>query len=316
MSLAANHGIYAIVINWNGGEENLRCLQALVGAGLEAAHIVFVDNASVRGSVQQVRARYPQATWIQNKSNLGFAPAANQGAQRALEMGAQWLFFVNNDLDVERSCLAHLLGQSAHDPRIGALAPRILWPQSDGAPARIWSYGGWWNRGWRLVRLRGHGETDGLAFQRTQDVDFLTGAALLVRAEAWRAVGGFEPSYFAYMEDVELCQRLHETGWRSVCAGEASAVHHASQSTGGGYSARRKYMMALNTVRLLRRRGSFSAKLRFGLVDVALWPLLAIAGPLMGRGRSAWAKGLGLWHGFLGKRVEARTVEPGGTRFW
>ncbi len=317
MSLAATHGVYAIVLNWNGEEENLRCLQALLAAGMEASHIVFVDNASVRGSVKQVRARYPQMIWVQNQQNQGYAVGANQGAQRALDAGARWLFFVNNDLDVERGCLQHLLAQSAHDPTIGALGPRILLgSQGSQEATTLWAFGGAWNRGTRLVRLVGLGQPDGLKFQGSADVDFLTGAALLVRSEAWQAVGGFEPSYFAYMEDVELSQRLQEAGWRTVCAGGASAVHHASKATGGGYSARRKYMMAVNTVRLLRRRGPFSAKLRFWLFEVGLWPVLAITSPLFGRGRAAMAKGLGLWHGLLGKPVTRERVEPGGTRFW
>ena len=317
MSLAATHGVYAIVINWNGGEENLRCLNALLAAGLDAAHIVFVDNGSVRGTHKQAKARYPQMTWVQNQSNQGYAIAANQGAQRALAAGAAWLFFVNNDLDVDRDCLQHLMAQSAHDATIGVLAPRILMPgRGTGQPDRIWAYGGRWNRGFKLVRLTGHGQSDHLKYQRTSDVDFVTGAALLVRREAWQAVGGFEPTYFAYMEDVELCFRIRAAGWRIVCAGGALAVHHASLSTGGGYSARRKYMMAVNTVHFLRRRGTWSAKLRFLVCDLLSWPLLALVSPFMGRGQSAWAKGLGMLHGLAGKRVTAKTVEPGGTRFW
>ncbi len=317
MSLAAAHGVYAVVLNWNGEEENLRCVQALLAAGMEASHIVFVDNGSIRGSHKQVRARYPQMIWVQNQENVGYAAGANQGAQRALDAGAHWLFFINNDLDVDRGCLQHLLAQSAHDPSIGALGPRILLPGGDSRrTAQLWAFGGAWNRGARLLRLVGLGQPDGPRFQRSADVDFLTGAALLVRREAWQAVGGFEPAYFAYMEDVELSQRLHDAGWRTVCAGGASAVHHPSQATGGGYSARRKYMMAVNMVHLLRRRGTTSAKLRFWLIEVGLWPLLALTSPFLGRSKPALAKGLGLWHGLLGKRVTRAIVEPGGTRFW
>ncbi|HPF13020.1 MAG: glycosyltransferase family 2 protein [Planctomycetes bacterium] len=313
MSLGSSQAVFAIVINWNGGEENLRCLNALVAAGLDPGHIVFVDNGSVRGSHKQVRHHYPGLLWVQNPTNVGFAEAANQGAQRALEHGAEWLWFINNDLDVEAHSLAQLLAAAAQDPTIGLLAPRILLP---GSPPRIWAWGGRWNRGFRLVELGGHGQPDGSAYQQVADCDFLTGAALLVRRDTWHALGGFEASYFAYMEDVELCQRARESGWRVVCVGPASAVHHASASTGGGYSARRKYMMALNTVRILRRRGSLLAWVRFLVLDVLLWPVLLVVASLRGHGRAALGKGLGIVHGLLGKRVTARVVEPGGSILW
>ena len=317
MSLAASQGIFAVVINWNGGEENLRCLNALLAAGLDGSHIVFVDNGSVRGSHKQVRRNYGHMIWVQNSENRGFTGAANQGAQRALQAGAQWILFVNNDLDLDEAALQRMLSVAATDPAIKALGPRILMPADNpGMQPSIWSYGGDWNKGWNMVRLTGHGQPDGLEYQTTRDVDFLTGAALLVRADAWQEIGGFEASYFAYVEDVELCHRIRDNGWRVVCVGEASALHHASSSTGGGYSARRKYMMALNSVRLLKRRGTLLGWLRLLFVEILFWPLLLVVSLLKGQMRGALAKGLGMLHGLLGIKVSAKTVEPGGSLLW
>ena len=305
--------VYAVVINWNGGDENLRCLRALQATGVEESHIVFVDNGSKRGSLEQVRSEFPDLIWVQNDDNTGFAAAANQGAENALRLGAEWILFINNDLDTGLDCLEELLSVAATDDRIGALAPRVLLP---GEPARIWSAGGVWNRGLHMVELIGYGVEDAERFQTTKDVDFLTGAALMVRRKAYLDIEGFEASYFAYMEDVELCHRLRKSDWRVVLAGQASAVHHASVSTGGGYSARRKYMMAVNTVRFLRRRGTGSAWLRFAVVDVATWPVVLLLSPLRGQMRGALAKGMGMWHGLIGKAVTAQTVEDGASRLW
>ncbi|MCA9001905.1 MAG: glycosyltransferase, partial [Planctomycetes bacterium] len=78
MSLAASRSVFAVVINWNGGEHNLRCLTALMAGGFDAQHVVFVDNASTDGSSQLALKRFPGMHYRRNDSNLGFAVAANQ----------------------------------------------------------------------------------------------------------------------------------------------------------------------------------------------------------------------------------------------
>ncbi|MCP5024125.1 MAG: glycosyltransferase family 2 protein [bacterium] len=313
MSLSSSQRVFAVVINWNGGDGNLTCLRALVGAGFDPEHVVFVDNASTDGSSQVVMKRFSGMTYIRNSSNKGFAEAANQGAERALQTGADWVFFINNDLELAPRSLETLLQKAAWDGQIGALAPRILMP---GNPPRIWAAGMRERFGPNVVQLIGHKKVDGPKFQFTKEVTHLTGAALLIRRQALEDVGGFEPSYFAYMEDVDLCARLGRADWKMLHVGEASAVHDASGSTGGGYSARRKYMLGLNTVLYLKRNGGMVAWSRFFVCDVCAWPLVFVAALPSGNGKSAIAKALGLLHGFFGKRVQAKTVEPGGTWLW
>ncbi len=313
MSLAATQKVFAVVINWNGGNGNLTCLRALMGAGFDGEHVVFVDNASTDGSSQLAVKRFPGMVYLRNPSNLGFAEAANQGAERALRLGADWVFFINNDLELAPRALETLLQKAAGDRQIAALAPRILMP---GNPPRIWAAGMRERFGPNVVQLIGNKKPDGPEFQTTKQVAHLTGAALLLRREAIEDVGAFEPSYFAYMEDVDLCARLGRAHWKIMHVGEASAVHDASGSTGGGYSARRKYMLGLNTVLYLKRNGGMVAWSRFFVCDICAWPLVFGAALLGGNGKSAIAKGLGLVHGFMGKRVQAKTVEPGGTWLW
>ncbi len=313
MSLAASQHVYAVVINWNGGDQNLTCLRALMGGGFDPQHVVFVDNASVDGSSQLALKRFSGMEYIRNSSNLGFAGAANQGAERALSLGARWVFFINNDLELAPRALEGMLQKAAVDKRIGALAPRILMP---GNPKRIWAAGMRERFGPNVVQLIGHRKPDGPEFQTTREVSHLTGAAFLVRSEALRDVGLFEPSYFAYMEDVDLCARMGQAHWKILHVGEESAVHDASGSTGGGYSARRKYMLGLNTVLYLRRNGKLRHWFRFLVCDLLAWPVVFVVSLPGGNARGALAKATGLLHGFLGRRVKAKTVEPGGSWLW
>ena len=313
MSLASSQQVFAVVINWNGGEGNHMCLRALMGGGFDAGHVVLVDNASEDGSSQLALKRFAGMEYIRNSSNLGFAEAANQGAERAMALGARWVFFINNDLELAPRALEVMLQKAAVDKRVAALAPRILMP---GQPARIWAAGMRERFGPNVVQLIGHKQLDGPEFQTTKDVRHLTGAALLVRREAIDDVGLFEPSYFAYMEDVDLCARLGRAHWKILHVGEASAVHDASGSTGGGYSARRKYMLGLNTVLYLKRNGGPRAWFRFLVCDLLAWPLVFVSAVPAGNAKSALAKALGLLHGILGRRVRAKTVEPGGSWLW
>ena len=309
----SREGTWAVVVNWNGGEENLACLASLVAAGVSPAHTVFVDNASSDGSREAVVARHPELVLFENPSNLGYGAAANRGARAALEGGAEAVLFLNNDATLVGEALGQLLAVLAEKPRVGMVGPRILLP---GEPARVWAAGGRVVFGPNLSVLRGNGALDGPQWRGTVEVDYLPGCALLARRESLEEVGLFDDAYFAYLEDVDLGERARRGGWQSWCVGEALCLHAASSATGGGYTARRKYLNALNSLRFLRSHGTPGRWSAFLLCDVLAWPLTFLAALPTGRGRAAAAKGLGILHGLLGRRASAETMEAGGTVLW
>lgn len=308
--------IWAVVVNWNGGaDDNLRCLRSLVEQGIEPARIVFVDNASEDGSRDAVHAAVPGLERVDNHANLGFGEAANQGARRALERGADGVLFVNNDLwfpDDEPS-IERLARALAGDDRLGFVGPRVLF--GDGTE-RVWCAGGRLDHRQNVSTLLGNGAPDAARWRTTFDVDYVAGCALLCRAEALREVGLFEASYFAYMEDVELGLRARRAGWAVRTVGEVRAYHAPSSATGGGYGARRKWMQGLNSVRFLRKHGGAREWARFALFDVATLPAVAAVRALRGEGRAALAKGVGIWDGLRGRRVTAERLRPGGSWLW
>jgi GT2 family glycosyltransferase len=274
---------------------------------------VFVDNGSTDGSLGRVRARFPELVVIQNGANLGFGRAANHGASEALARGAGSVFFVNNDLLVERGVTARLAGVLAENSGVGIVGPRVL-QRAD--PERIWCAGGTLTWRTNLSRLRGHGRRDGSEWRREEAVDYVPGCALLTRRALLERLGGFEADYFAYMEDVELCLRARQAGYEVRYVGDVATVHASSSATGGGYNARRKYMNAVNSVWFLRRHGSAARWASFLVFDVLSWPLALLAAACRGRARAALAKGLGLWDGLRGRRVEGARLRQGATRLW
>ncbi len=302
----------AVVVNWNGGDENQRCIAALLAQGSALERILFVDNASSDGSVEAVERRFPSVEVLRQGENLGYGGGNNLGIARALELGAEAVLVVNNDLSLERGCLVALQTALAADPQLGAVGPRVL----VRGERVIWAAGG--SLTWRqnLTTLRGFGATDGEEFRRDLDVDYLPGCALLLRREALEQVGTFDDSYFAYTEDVDLGLRLSRGGFRSRVIGAVAAHHAPSSSTGGGYNPRRKYMMAVNSVWFLRRYAGAREWARFALYDVGSLPLVLVDGFCRGHFKAALAKALGLVDGWRGKRITASVVAPGAHWLW
>ena len=306
-------GVYAVVVNWNGGEQNLTCVANLLAEGLRPEQILFVDNASTDGSPERVRAVFEGLTWIVESTNTGFGEGANRGIQRALDEGARAVVLVNNDVVFEDHVLVELIRELDRDPQLGIVGPRVLLARE---PGTIWSAGGTLNHRQNLSTLIGHHAPDGPRFRERREVDYLAGCAMAVRREVFETIGLLDASYFAYHEDLDFCISAKRAGFGVVCLGEFAALHDAHHSTGGGYNPRRKYMMGVNTVWFLRKHGGPIAWARFAVFDVlSLAPLLLVES-FRGRASGVLAKALGTWHGLRGRRVEASILEPGATRLW
>jgi len=305
--------VVAVVVNWNGGEDNLACLRSLLGQTGPPAEIVFVDNGSSDGSAELVAERFPDVRVLRNAENLGFGGASNQGIALGLERGADAAFLVNNDVELPPDTLAQLVEALGREPGVGIVGPRVLYRDE---PHRIWAAGGvlTWRR--NLTTLCGHGGADHPRWQRTRRVDYVPGCAMLVRREVFERVGLFDPEYFMYTEDVDFCLGASRAGFASLCEGRAAAHHAASTSTGGGYNPRRKYMMGVNSIWFLRRYAGAPQWASFVLFDVLTLPFAWLLGLPFGRGRSVLAKALGIVDGLRGRRVTGDQLGKGGTILW
>lgn len=221
--------ISVIVVNHNGEAYLDRCLESVDGLGAE---IVLVDNASRDGSLAMVRERFPGVTVLEQEENLGFAAANNLAASTA---SGEALLLINADAWLHPGSLDLLVAQLEQRPEVGLVAPRLRYP--DGRHQFSWSPA----RGVigeALQKARNpfearksvHG-----AFARSLaglvGRVWYTAACVLVRTEAWCSVGGFDEGYFMYFEDVDLCRRLQNAGWRLAQARHALAWH-----AGGGAS--------------------------------------------------------------------------------
>jgi len=217
--------ISVIVANYNGEEHLARCLGSVAGSKL-VTEVLLVDNGSRDGSLAMVRSGFPSVQILGQETNLGFAAANNLAAKRAR---GEALLLLNTDAWLEPQALEALFVRFEADPKLGLVAPRLRYP--NGVRQFVWSPA----RGVIgevLQRLRNPFEASSCVHGRlARGVALLAGrtwytaACVLVRAAAYREVGGFDADFFMYFEDVDLCVRLEAAGWRLAQEPTAVATH-------------------------------------------------------------------------------------------
>ena len=297
-------GTYAIVLNWNGREHTLACVRSLLRSRPRPPEIVVVDNGSTDGSVAALQDAFPDVRVLLAGRNLGYAGGNNLGVRVALDEGAERIVLVNNDVEVDAGMLHELERALDEDERVGVAGPLILLPGRE----RIWAAGGELSHRENVTRLRGNGQRNNGRFHEDEDVDYIPGCVLMVRREVFERLGLLDETFFCYMEDVEFGHRVRDAGLRNRFVASSRAVHDASASTGGGYTAARKYMNAVNSVRYLRRHPSARGWIGFLVFDLLGLPAAFVVAAARGRGGAAIAKGRGIVDGLLGREVDPERV--------
>ena len=239
-----------VVLNWNGREHLGPCLDSLAQSGYEDRFVIVVDNGSSDGSVEYLRSRNDVEVLALGE-NLRFAEGNNAGARRAIEMGAEVLLILNNDTAVEPEALPALvaaLSRGGHD----LAAPRIVFANE---PNRIWYGGGRFNPWTGLVAHRAIRRNVDAGADPEGETDWATGCALAITADLWQRLGGLDPGYYIYAEDVDLSLRARAEGARIAYRPDAVIRHAVSASVGGGSSAFKAYHRTRSRRQLLRRHG-------------------------------------------------------------
>lgn len=270
--------VTAVVVNYNAGDHLAECVQSLRADGVD--DIVVVDNASVDGSVDRLQAQHPSTTVVAAGRNLGFGAAANLGAAGH---DATYILVLNPDIVVEPGTVKSLVDVLEADPSIAIAGPRIeepdgtLYPSARSFPSLgdaaghaflglVWKD----NPFTRRYRMQEWGH------RSARLVDWVSGACFLARRTHFEELGGFDPGYFMYVEDVDLCWRAGRRGW-GVAYEPAGRVTHVQ----GVSTARAPYRMIAahhrSTLRFYRRTARGLARLGTPVVAVALGVRLIIA---------------------------------------
>jgi N-acetylglucosaminyl-diphospho-decaprenol L-rhamnosyltransferase len=226
--------VVAIVVNYNAADHLASCVKSLRANGV--LDVLVIDNGSTDASCGAATSE--GARWIRAGANLGYGRGANLGASTEEGRAATYLLVCNPDTELGDGAVSALLAWLAAEPDLGVVGPRLLNPDGSVYPsARTFP---------DLLDAMGHGFLGLLApanrFTRRYRmldwdhrdrarVDWISGACMVARRTAWDAVGGFDPAYFMYLEDVDLCWRLRQAGWGVGYEPAAHVTHEQGVST-------------------------------------------------------------------------------------
>ena len=212
----------------------LRCVETLEAEGTDGLDIVVVDDGSSDGTAEALAATHPRVRIVRNVPAAGFTRAANRGLAAAR---ADLLLLLNSDTEVAPGAFATLRAAFVRDPRLGAAGATLHY--ADGSPQ--WSGGSAPTLPWLFVLASGLAPLLAhLPFWRRVKppgaqggrVDWVTGAALALRREAWEEVGPFDEEFRFYGQDLDLCLRLRDAGWTVELLPELRVLHHHGATIG------------------------------------------------------------------------------------
>lgn len=233
-----------LIVNWNSRELLRNCLLSIrATCADQSLQIVVVDGGSFDGCAEMLAAEFPEVDFIQSKDNVGFGRANNLGL---LRVTGEVVWVLNPDTEVRPGALQTLLSELRRLADAGIVSPRFL--NSEGDPQSgvhalprpirqaldseflrrlLWPLGLWAPR-------------SGFAPSETMAVEAIAGTGMLMWTKTFRAVGGFNPVYFMYAEDMDLCLKIQRAGLRVYHVPAAVVIHHGGASSavqGNSFSA-------------------------------------------------------------------------------
>ena len=243
--------VYVILLNWNGYQDTIECVESCRKLSYPNFRILIIDNGSTDNSEAILRERFPDIELIQTGANLGFAGGNNIGARYANEHGADYVWLLNNDTVVDTEALSALVHVAEGDKTVGMVGSKIVYYDK---PRQFWYAGAVLepDRPY-LLHHRGLNEEDRGQFNDTCETGYITGCSLLARRDMMDIVGLLDDDLFLYFEDADWSARARAKGWKLLYC-PASLVHHkVSLSVGGASSPALLYYTARNRLYFIKR---------------------------------------------------------------
>ncbi len=222
--------ISIVILNWNGSNYLQRFLPSVIRySSYDWAEIVVADNGSTDNCREIIEKEFPSVRYIQLEKNYGFAEGYNRALQ---QIEADYYLLLNSDVEVTENWLNPLLDTMQSDSNIAACQPKILSLNDRGTFEYAGASGGFIDRfGYPFCRGRilNVMETDEGQYNTPISIFWASGAAMMVKADIWKELKGFDADFHAHMEEIDLCWRMKNLGYK-VAVSPQSVVYHL----GGG----------------------------------------------------------------------------------
>ena len=215
-----------IILNWNGLEDTVECMESLKKITYHNYEIIVVDNDSKGNDAQVLEDKFGDyVRLIRNNKNYGYTGGNNIGIRYVADNSAPDYFLIlNNDTIVAPDFLGQMIKVAESDASIGIVGPKVYYYHF---PKRIQSAGGKVNMRTGQASLIGVKEIDAGQYDTQQEVDCVSGCCLLIKKEVIQKVGLFDESYFCYWDETDYCFRAREAGYKVLYIPEAKIWHKA-----------------------------------------------------------------------------------------
>lgn len=232
-----------IIVSWNVRELLRQCLLSIrQNQGGLQVEIIVVDSASADGSVEMVREAFPDVVLIDCQENVGFPRGNNLGIAAA---NGRYLLILNPDTEIVGDALPQMVTYMQAHPDVGVLGPQLLYPDSTIQSSRrrfptlrTAFFESTWLQPYAPKTVLDHYYAADLPDDELAEVDWVMGAAMLLPADVVTAVGGMDPGYFMYSEELDWCKRIKAAGWRVIYFPQAKIIHHEGKSSEQAIAAR------------------------------------------------------------------------------
>ena len=244
-----NSSVAIVILNFNGKHWLEQFLPSVI-AHSESAEIIVADNASTDGSETWFKAHYPQLRWINNNSNLGYSGGYNTALSQIV---ADIFVLLNSDIEVSAGWLKPVVDFLTNHPQAAAAQPKILQFNQKTHFEYAGASGGFIDRlGFPFCRGRVFEsyEEDLGQYDDIDEVFWASGACLFVKSSAFHEIGGLDDSFFAHMEEIDLCWRLKNLGY-SIWVVPQSKVYHVGGGTLNKQNSRKTYLNFRNNIELI-----------------------------------------------------------------
>ncbi|MDB5158192.1 MAG: wbbL 2 [Mucilaginibacter sp.] len=277
-----------VILNWNGLKHLRRFLPSVVSSEWPNLDIVVGDNASTDGSVEFIRDEYPTIRLIQNDANYGFTGGYNRVLA---QVEADYYILLNSDVEVSPGWIAPVITLMESDPLIAVAAPKIkAFNQQDSfehagaAGGFIDSFGYPFCRG----RIVNETEQDTGQYEQSGEVFWASGASMFIKKKYWDEAEGFDEQFFAHMEEIDLCWRLKNNGYKVMYCAQ-SEIFHLGGGTLTAENPFKTYLNFRNNLLLIKKNLPFWK----GFIVIIARYILDLAALLRflteGKRKDAWA---------------------------
>lgn len=307
---SAKPDVAVIMVNYNTRDLTLKAIETLLAnAGDIAIEVIVWDNASSDGSAEAIATRFPQVRLLRSEDNLGFGKANNAAAEQVV---AEWILLLNSDTETHSGAVEKAVRFAEQHPEAGIIGGRAVFPDGSLNPTSCFSRISLWGLFCTAVGLH-LVFPDSTVFNRemiggwqrdhARHVDIVSGSFMLMRTALWRELGGFNPRYFMYAEDLDICMRAERLGYRPMITPEARIMH-----LGGASAIRREEKM----VQMMQGRASLvrdhwsAVKAPLGIAMLQLFVLVRLAGGLLGKAMGRSSDNLQTYRGAWRRRHDWR----------